>query len=67
MNKLNGLDWIAVILVVIGALNWGLIAAFSWNLVEALFGVDALAKIIYGLVGLSGLYLLFTLGSLSRK
>lgn len=41
----------------IGAINWGLIAAFNFNLVEFLLGNYPLAvKIIYGLIGLSGLY-----------
>lgn len=46
---------IALILVIIGAVNWGLIGLFEFNLVAALFGVGILAKIIYTLVGISGL------------
>ena len=51
------IDTIALILVIIGAVNWGLIGLFGFNLVDALFGVaSALSRIIYTLVGLSGLW-----------
>lgn len=55
--KLGVIDWIAVILVIIGAINWGL-AVFGWNLVDMLFGAGVIAKVIYALVGLSGLCLI---------
>ncbi|MCA0986588.1 DUF378 domain-containing protein [Guptibacillus algicola] len=47
-------------LVIIGAINWGLIGFFQFDLVAAIFGGQnaALARIVYGLVGLSGLYCL---------
>lgn len=49
---------IASILLIIGALNWGLIGLFNLDLVEALFrGKDKMAaRILYSLIGLSGLY-----------
>lgn len=49
---------IALTLVIIGAINWGLIGFFNFDLVAAIFGgqTAALSRIIYGLVGLSGLY-----------
>jgi uncharacterized membrane protein YuzA (DUF378 family) len=51
---------IAFVLVIIGALNW-LLVAFNWNLVDAIFGVGStLSMIVYILVGLSGLFLIFT-------
>lgn len=49
------LQWTAFVLVVIGGLNWGLVA-FDFNLVETLFGMGTFAKVIYGLVGLAALY-----------
>lgn len=59
------LDWIAMILLVIGGLNWGLVGIANFDLVGAIFqgtnevGSDAtLAKIIYVLVGLAALYML---------
>lgn len=59
--KMNALDWIAVVLVIIGALNWGLVGAFQWNLVSAIFGdMGTISRIIYVLVGLSGIYMIFS-------
>ena len=50
---------LALTIVIIGAVNWGLIGAFHWNLVETLFGTGTwFTRIIYILVGLSGLYLI---------
>ncbi len=51
------IDKIALVLIVIGALNWGLIALFNFDLVAAIFGdMTVLSRIVYGLVGLSGLW-----------
>ena len=48
---------IALLLTIIGAINWGLIGFFQFDLVAAIFGgqTSALSRIIYGLVGISGL------------
>ncbi len=56
MNE--SLDRLALILVIIGALNWGLIGFFRYDLIASIFGgQDILAsRIIYSLVGLSGIY-----------
>lgn len=60
MQKLNALGLIALILVIIGGLNWGLVGFFSFDLVAALFGTSSmLTKIVYDLVGLSALYVAF--------
>ena len=68
MNKLSALDWIALILIVVGGLNWGLFGAFKFNLVGAIFGgVHIIERIIYVLVGLSALYSIFILGTLGKK
>lgn len=57
------LDYIALILVAIGAINWGLIGFFSFDLVAAIFGDMTLAsRVIYALVGISGLYSLSYFG-----
>ena len=57
-------DTIALILVIIGAINWGLVGIFNFNLVDTIFGVmSVVSRIIYVLVGISGLWaikLLFT-------
>lgn len=59
MKKLNTLGSIALILVIIGGLNWGLVGFFGFDLVSALFGQTLLANIVYDLVGLSALYIAF--------
>ncbi len=53
------LDRIALLLVIIGAVNWGLIGIFDFNLVEWIFGGTAMviSRIIYVLVAVSGLWL----------
>lgn len=55
------LDVLALLLVLVGALNWGLVAIARFDLVAALFGMDfgetsAITRVVYGLVGLSGVY-----------
>ena len=56
-NKL--LDCIALTIVIIGAINWGLIGFFDFNLVAFIFGsMTWISRIIYALVGLCGLYLI---------
>lgn len=54
---------IALVLAIIGAINWGLIGLFQYDLVASIFGgQDAgLSRIIYTLVGISGLFLIGTL------
>jgi len=60
--KRNVLGWITIILVIIGALNWGLVGALNVDLVDSLLGsVSWLATIIYILVGLSGIWELIML------
>lgn len=51
------IDKIALVLIIIGAINWGLIGIFNFNLVAAIFGdMTMLSRIIYGLVGISGIW-----------
>ena len=69
MGKLNTLDWICLILVIVGGLNWLLVGVFNFNLVAAIFGVmSVITKIVYILVGVSALYvLIFLLPSIRKK
>jgi uncharacterized membrane protein YuzA (DUF378 family) len=60
------LNIVALILVIVGALNWGLVALFEWDLVAEIFGetfgtTNVASRIVYGLVGLAGIYLAVTL------
>lgn len=51
------IDTIALVLIIIGAINWGLIGLFKFNLVDTIFGTMTLfSRIIYTLVGISGLW-----------
>lgn len=59
MDK-NVLDWIALVLVIVGGLNWGLVGLLSFDLVAAIFGAGSLlANIVYILVGLAALYMIY--------
>ena len=63
---MKGLNVLALVLVIVGALNWGLVALFEWDLVAEIFGeafgtTNVASRIIYGLVGLAGVYLAVTL------
>jgi uncharacterized membrane protein YuzA (DUF378 family) len=62
--RLNGLDWVAIVLLIIGGLNWGLVGFFNFNLVDAIFGtMSVISRIIYCLVGLSGLWGIISLST----
>ena len=53
---MKAVDVLALVLVIVGALNWGLVGLAKFNLVAALFGQSILASIVYALVGLAGVY-----------
>jgi hypothetical protein len=58
----SALDWIALILIIIGGLNWGLVGIFNFNLVDAIFGIGSIVSmIIYVLVGIAALYTIYFL------
>ena len=51
------IDKLALVLIIIGAINWGLIGLFRFDLVATLFGqMSLLSRIVYSLVGISGLW-----------
>lgn len=59
----RALDYTVLTIAIIGAINWGLIGFFSFDLVAFLFGnMSWLSRIIYAVVGLSGLYLISCFG-----
>lgn len=67
MNKLNGMDWVAIILLIVGGLNWGLVGIFKFDLVATIFGdMSMLARIVYTLVGLSALYMIMVVRKISK-
>ena len=62
------IDYSALTIAIIGAVNWGLIGLFRFDLVAALFGeMSWLSRIVYTLVGLSGLYLLSFFGRIGSS
>ena len=62
----KSLNVIALTIAIIGAVNWGLIGFFNFNLVSFLFGASSIvSKIIYALVGICGLYLLSFYGAVT--
>lgn len=66
--KLNVLDIIAIVLVVIGGLNWGLVGLLNLDVVAAILGASSmLSNIVYVLVGLAAIYLAVILVKLERK
>jgi uncharacterized membrane protein YuzA (DUF378 family) len=68
----KALDLITGLLVVVGGLNWGLVAIAEWDLVAAVVGeefgeTNALSRIVYGLVGLSAVYQATRLPALAQR
>ncbi len=66
------LDVIAAVLLVVGALNWGLVAIVRFDLVATIFGMQFgqtsfLSSAVYGLVGLAGLYQAFSWKAIQRR
>jgi uncharacterized membrane protein YuzA (DUF378 family) len=60
MAEKNTLDWIALVLVIMGGLNWGLVGLFQFDLVKAILGsIPVLQNIVYVLVGLAAAYLIY--------
>jgi hypothetical protein len=53
-------DWIALVLVIVGGVNWGLVGLFNFDLVATIFGsIFWLARVVYVLVGISALYMIY--------
>ena len=66
---MKALKVVALVLIVVGALNWGLWGAFQFDLVATLFGgnTSVLSRIVYTLVGIAGLYGLTLFGSVMAE
>ena len=60
MRKISFLTWIALIIVILGGLDWGLVGLFHFNLVNAIFGPMSLtARLIYIVIGLAAAYMVY--------
>ena len=65
MNN-RGFDYFALTVAIIGAINWGLIGFFKFDLVAFLFGdLTVLSRIVYAIVGICGLYLISVSGRIT--
>lgn len=59
--KMSTLDWVFLILLVVGGLNWGLVGILNFDLVATLFGdMSVISRVVYSLVGLSAIGLAVT-------
>jgi uncharacterized membrane protein YuzA (DUF378 family) len=68
MKQLSAVDWIALILVLVGGLNWGLVGFFKFDLVAAILGdMSMLSRVIYGVVGLATIYVAAIAMRLGKK
>lgn len=63
--KMSGTDMVIWVLVTLGALNWGLIGAFDFNLVSSIFGDGTFTQVIYVIIGLAAVWSLVTMFSKS--
>jgi uncharacterized membrane protein YuzA (DUF378 family) len=66
------LDIIAAALVIVGGLNWGLVAVAEFDLVATIFGLDfgetnAASRLVYGLVGVAAVYQILQQGAIRRR
>lgn len=60
MTDKSVIDWIALVLVIVGGLNWGLVGLFNLDLVELILGsIPILQRIVYIVVGLAAIYLIY--------
>ena len=59
-KRMKALEWIPMLLLIIGGINWGLVGLFDVDLVAMIFGEgSSISRVVYALVGLSALYSLY--------
>lgn len=67
-SYLSALDWAAMVLMIIGGINWGLVGIFDFNLVSALFGTQTpLSRLVYAVVGIAALYGVYLLSKMAAR
>jgi len=67
MNKFTYIDWVAIILLIVGGLNWGLVGLFNFDLVATIFGdMSYVSRAVYTLVGISAIYVAVISPSLKK-
>jgi uncharacterized membrane protein YuzA (DUF378 family) len=67
-RRMGAIDWLAMVLMIIGGINWGLIGLMNIDLVSTIFGdMTTASRTVYGLVGLSALYSIYTLSKMAGE
>ena len=60
--KVNAIDKVAMVLLIIGGFNWGLVGWLKYNLVDKIFGVESAgSRIIYAIVGIASIYCIYSM------
>lgn len=66
VKRMTAVDWIAMLLLIVGGINWGLVGLFDFDLVAFLFGaMTGISRVVYVLVGLSALYAVYFCSKMS--
>ena len=66
--KMNIVDILAAVLVIVGGINWGLVGWLNYNLVDTIFGEGSmLARAVYAIVGVAALYMIYTVFKMVGK
>ncbi|MCE3253575.1 MAG: hypothetical protein K0Q67_2595 [Cellvibrio sp.] len=67
-STISAVDWVAMVLVIVGGINWGLVGLFQFDLVAAIFGaMSPMSRIVYTLVGLSALWMIYSATKMAKK
>jgi uncharacterized membrane protein YuzA (DUF378 family) len=67
-SAMNTIDYVAMVLLIVGGLNWAMVGLFNVDVVATLFGAgSALTRLIYVVVGLAALYSIYTTAKMSSK
>lgn len=65
---MKALDYIVLILVIVGAVNWGLVGFFNFDLVRVIFGdMSIVSRVIYAVIGICGLYAISYCGRIGNN
>jgi uncharacterized protein len=67
-THLSALDWVAMVLMIVGGINWGLVGFFEFDLVAALLGErTGWSRLVYALVGIASLYGIYVLSKMAAR
>lgn len=67
MDTFTVIKWVAIILVIIGAINWGLVGAFHYNLITTIIHSDIIVRVVYVLIGIAGLFEIYLLATDKKR